>query len=111
MAVLHGRATRAHRTFGLHMLGQPNLEYFLSYVIRTARGTHQGAPWAAGVTDRWRAMVTNLSWCSTASTVSSKGCEQLGSDQQGAVHHPQALRGVAEVQNTVERWRDLRDRS
>jgi hypothetical protein len=48
MVALHCRATWAHQTFGLLTLGQPNLGYFPSYVIRTARGTHQGAPRVAG---------------------------------------------------------------
>jgi hypothetical protein len=34
--------------------------------------------------------------------VSSKGWERSGSGQKGVVRRPQARRGVAEVQNTVE---------
>jgi hypothetical protein len=105
MVALHGRATRAHRTFGLRTLGQPNLRYFSSYVIRIARGTHQGAPRAAGVTERRRATAADMSRSSAASTASSKGWERSGSGQKGVVRRPQARRGVDEVQNVVEQRR------
>jgi hypothetical protein len=103
-AARHGRAIGPHRILGLCTLGQLNLGYFPLYVIRTVWGTHQGAPRAVGVTERWRAMVTDLSWSSAASVASSEGWKQSGSGQKGVVQHPQARRGVVEVQNTVARW-------
>jgi hypothetical protein len=106
----HGVAdvARAHQIFGLRTLGQLNLGYFLLFKIRTARGTHQGARRAVGVTERWRTMAPDLSQSSAASAVSSKGWKLSGSDKKGAVRRSQARRGVTEVQNAIERRRSER---